>query len=144
MSGEQSISPEDSADRNRNPPTHPTALGLKEPNREPWYAARSVFRWLHVTPDFPGHEIYEERIVLIQATSFEDAFRRAEVEAREYSSGMEMEFMEVVDVYHLFERKLGDRVEVFSLLRESTLPAKEYVRSFFQTGHEHRGKLDEP
>lgn len=112
-----------------------------DPNREPWYAARCVFRWLDVTPETPGHHLYEERIVLFRAESFEEALRRAEDEARDYASSLDMEFLKCVDIFHLFDRKIGDRTEVFSLIRESELPSDEYVQQFFDTGKKRRGEL---
>jgi hypothetical protein len=119
------------------------AVGLDEPqpNNEPWYSARCVFRDLE-----PGtatkRQLYEERIVLIKAASFAEAMHLAEVEARDYASAVDMEFVDFVEVFHLFERKLRDGTEVFSLIRESDLPPQAYVEQFFDTGFEYRGTGD--
>lgn len=107
---------------------------------EPWYAARCVFRWKSVTPEASGHQIYEERIVLIRAENFEDARHRAEGEARQYAADTDAEFFDFVEVFHLFDRKIIDGTEIFSLIRESQLPPADYVERFFKTGKEYRGE----
>jgi hypothetical protein len=40
------------------------------------------------------------------------------------------------------QRLSGSGVEVFSLIRDSDLPPKEYLDQFFDTGTEHQGKTD--
>ncbi len=112
----------------------------REPNPEPWYAVRCVFRWKSPKTERPGCLVYEERIVLVRAHSFEEAHERGEAEAREYAAGGDMELLDFSEVFHLFDRKITDRIEVFSLLRESPLPPDEYVKRFFATGEEQRGE----
>ena len=51
-------------------------------NTEPWYAARLLFGNYH--PSTGLRSFYEERIILIRASSFEEAISLAETEAREY------------------------------------------------------------
>jgi hypothetical protein len=101
---------------------------------EPWYAARCIFRHRagHVRPS-----TYEERIILLRAHDFDHAVRRAEEEARGYAGSLEgVEYLECLDIYHLFEDAIGDGTEVFSLMRDSELGPKEYISRFFQTGSE--------
>lgn len=109
---------------------------MKEPNPEPWYAVRCVFRWKSPKAEQPGCSIYEERIVVVRAHSFEEAHERGEAEAREYAADGDMDLLEFSEVFHLFDRKITDRTEVFSNLRESPLPPDEYVERFFSTGDE--------
>src|SRR5947209_1193964 len=101
---------------------------------EPWYSARCLFRHRASEADASS---YEERVILLQADSFDDALRRAEEEARAYSASLEgVEYLEYLDVYHLFEDSIGDATEVFSLIRDSELGSAEYISHFFDSGSE--------
>jgi len=95
-----------------------------------------VFLWKSPKAEHPGCMVYEERIVLVRAHSFEEAHERGEAEAREYAADGDMEWLGHSEVFHLFDRKITDRTEVFSNLRESPLPPDEYVTRFFLTGDE--------
>ena len=103
---------------------------------EPWYCARCIFRHR------AGHahaSTYEERIILLRAHDFDHAARRAGEEARVYAGSLEgVEYLEFLDVYHLFEDAVGDGTEVFSLmLRQRTRSeASIFSAAFFQTGSE--------
>ncbi len=110
---------------------------------EPWYTARCIFRH---TSSRGGTDsgVYEERIVLLRAESFEEAARKAEEEAAVYASGTAgVEYLGYLDVYHLCEDVVGDATEVFSLMRTSELGPGEYLSRFFDTGSEHSRSLDE-
>ena len=101
---------------------------------EPWYAARSIFlhNGLRAAADGP---VYEERIVLIRAGSFEEATRKAEEEAKAYEKPG-IEYLDYVMLYHLFEESVGDGAEVFSLMRSSDLGPEDYIDRFFDDGGE--------
>jgi hypothetical protein len=104
-------------------------------DQEFWYSARCVFR--HRTSE--SQPTYEERIVLLHATSEDDAMRDAEADAVEYAAGFEgCTYTGYVDLFHLFETHVGHRGEVFSLMRSSNLDTQEYLDRFFDTGTEHR------
>lgn len=104
---------------------------------EPWYAARCLFIDRQPMDGSPS-PVYEERIVLFQARSFEEAMKLAEDEARAYASqSAGREYLEYVDIFHLFETEVGHGTEVFSLLRKSPLSPAEYVKSHFDTGEEY-------
>ncbi len=109
---------------------------------EPWYSARCLFRNGFADPS--ESKVYEERIVLIRAESFEDAIRQAEQEAREYvAESNDIQYLGYVDVYHLFEEVVGDGTEIFSLLRTSKLGSGEYLSRHFDTGTERTRKDEE-
>lgn len=99
-----------------------------------WYATRMVFEWE------PG--LYEERITLWQADSFDEAIDRGVDEARRYANDHGMTGTGMVQAFALFEAP-GDGAEVFSLLRESDLSADDYVEAFFDTGRERQGGEDD-
>jgi hypothetical protein len=81
--------------------------------------------------------------VLLRAHDFDHAVRRAEEEARGYAGSLEgVEFLECLDIYHLFEDAVGEGTEVFSLMRDSELGPEEYVSRFFQTGSERSSPVE--
>ena len=49
-------------------------------------------------------------------------------------------FLEFLDFYDLFDASVGHRTEVYSLMRESTLPDKDYLDTFYDTGQERSQK----
>jgi hypothetical protein len=100
---------------------------------EPWYGVRLVYE-LSGTP----RRAYEERIVIVQAESFDDAIYRAE----EYSKAYESEttrYAGYAIAFHIFDQNgpcLGPGTEVLSLIRESDLDADDYLDRIHDTGHE--------
>jgi hypothetical protein len=108
---------------------------------EPWYAAKCVF--LHKGfPVKPGSHVYEERILLVRAGSWEQAMDKATREAAEYVKGIDAQLVQVVDVYHLYETEIGDGAEVYSLMRTTPLEPPEFVRHYFLDGTEHCREID--
>lgn len=101
-------------------------------NAEPWYAVKSVF--YHRLP-----AKYEERIVLFRAASFEEAECKAEEESKEYALSLEgVDYIEWVDVFHLFDERIGDKVEVYSRLTASELEPAQYVAAKYYDGKTHK------
>jgi hypothetical protein len=85
--------------------------------------------------------IYEERITLWQAASFDQAIERAEDEAKRYAAALRRtEYLSVAQTYHLAtENQPGDGDEIFALLRDCALVPDEYIARFFATGDERQG-----
>jgi hypothetical protein len=104
-------------------------------NTEPWYGAQMVFRDQAAATKGPGD--YEERVVLIRANSEKEAFAKAEAEAREYCQATDMQYLGFVRLFHIFDEKIGDKTEVFSIKRDSKLGPKAYLDRFFDTGAEY-------
>ena len=96
-----------------------------------WFSARTIYEH-----DKPGDGLFEERIVLIRAADFDEAFRRAEEEAKSYAEAVGGTYTGFASLYELAEEEIGDGAEVFSLMRDSDLPAEEYIEHFFATGNE--------
>jgi hypothetical protein len=91
-------------------------------NLEPWYSARCIFRF----EKLGQRRIFEERVILLCAECEEEAIRIAEEEAEEYAAVSEGCFYTgLVDLFHIFEPKVGHRTEVFSLMRLSDLSERE-------------------
>ena len=99
-----------------------------------WYAVRCVFQWTEAE----GRP-YEERITLWRAADLDAALARAEEDAREYAENTGVTYLGLAQGYATGEGELGSGSEVFSLLRESALPAEEYLDRHFDTSGEHQG-----
>lgn len=68
----------------------------------------------------------------------------AEAEARAYAGECPgREYLDYVDVFHLFEDQVGHGTEVFSLMRRSELSPEEYLSTFFDTGQEYMSRGNE-
>jgi hypothetical protein len=103
-------------------------------DKSEWFAVRTVIR--HRSP-----RVYEERITLWQAGDFEEAARLAETESQEYAAALgDVEPLSLSQAYQLSDPP-GPGKEVFSLMRESSLPPEQYVSTFFDTGTERQGSL---
>ncbi|WP_410635504.1 hypothetical protein [Amycolatopsis sp. cmx-4-83] len=100
-----------------------------------WFAVRCLFRWTHA-----GEEPYEERITLWRAADLGEALALAEAEAREYAERAEVSYLGLAQGYATGEQELSPGSEVFSLLRDSSLPPAEYLERHFDTGGEHQDR----
>lgn len=100
---------------------------------EPWYGVRLVYRLTNLPAP-----VYEERILIVRADSFDEAIAKAE----RYSKGYEGDttiYTNYAMAFHIIDEdgpSLGEGVEVFSLLRESDLNPDEYLDRFHDTGRE--------
>lgn len=80
--------------------------------------------------------VYEERITLRRPASFGEAIRLAEHEARDYAGGLKAaSYAGLAQAYELDDEP-DHGAELFSLMRESTLPTAEYLNAFFDTSSE--------
>ncbi|MEV6765343.1 hypothetical protein AB0N16_32840 [Streptomyces sp. NPDC051105] len=80
-----------------------------------------------------------KRVTLWTARSPGEAIDRAETEARAYCDVLDdVGYVDFAEAFRMDDVP-GEGVEVFSLMRESTLPSGEYVRRFFATGDERSG-----
>ena len=97
--------------------------------KKSWNSAKCVFR-LPATDS--RRQIYEERIILIEAKDFDSAIKKAEKEANQYcDDSFDAEFTGFVDVFHLFDKKLGTKTEIFSTMQTSDLNSVEYLNHFY-------------
>jgi hypothetical protein len=86
--------------------------------------------------------LYEERITIWKAKSFEEAIEKAEIEAEEYA-GSDFEYLGLAQAFNLFDEILENGSEVFSLMRESNYTPKKYLDIYFDNGAERQGKIEE-
>jgi hypothetical protein len=101
-----------------------------------WYGVKSLYEVQNNTVTSPSH-LYEERIVVLRARSFNEAIIEAEKEAKRYAgeeSGIT--YLEYVNVFKLTSEEIQDKTEVFSLMRESELGPDKYIDRYFDTGKE--------
>jgi hypothetical protein len=60
----------------------------------------------------------------------------AEAEAKAYAAASDVEFLNFSQSYAMPDEVAASGVEVFSLLRDSSLKPDDYLRHFFATGDE--------
>ncbi|MEV4754349.1 hypothetical protein AB0J86_04420 [Micromonospora sp. NPDC049559] len=102
-----------------------------------WFTVRCVFQ---VGSD-PASQVYEERLTLWRARSFDQAIALAEAEALEYVADQPgMTFAGLAQAYRLFDEP-EHGAEVFSLIRESGLDPQAYLTRFFDTGRERQADI---
>lgn len=87
--------------------------------------------------------VYEERITVWRAVSFDAAVALAEAEAAEYADEVGRSYLGFAQAYRMFD-ELGHGAEVYSLMRDSELAPGAYLTSFFDTGDERQGTVNEP
>ena len=102
-----------------------------------WYGARSVYELVGRDSQENGTKLFEERIVLVKASSMEEAMEEAEKEATAYASeDSGFIYLGYINVYKLADTRVKNKTEVYSLMRESALAPQEYIDRFFDTGLE--------
>jgi hypothetical protein len=101
-----------------------------------WYGAKTVYQIESNTVQSP-QKLYEERIIVLKAASFDDAICEAEREAGLYANDASgIRYLGYVNVFKLFGEEIQDKTEVFSLMRESELNSEEYIDRHLDTGTE--------
>src|SRR5213596_1895328 len=76
-------------------------------SKQDWFSAKTIFKH-HRVEDGKTKTVFEERVVLLRATGFDDAIAKAEAEAAVYcGTGGDKVYLGFVDVFHLFDEKVG-------------------------------------
>lgn len=86
----------------------------------PWYAIRTVYHF-GTKPD--GTNVFEERVVVFEATSWPEAHQRAEVESEQYAtangftahpeqSGYEQDGEPLIDGYEVWSELFQDQASL--------------------------------
>ena len=95
-----------------------------------WFGVRTVVHHLDIGS-------YEERIILVTASDFDEALVRAGQLTKEYVSDLtSASSTGFFDAFEMYDQELAEGMEVFSLLRTSNLKPKQYIDRFFHTGME--------
>lgn len=104
---------------------------------ESWYSVRCIFGFQDRSNRLA---IFEERVTVWRAESFQGAIRNAEEDALEYAEVVGGRYLGLAQAYHLSEDSLESGAEVFSLMRESDLDEDEYLNRYFSSGSERQGQ----
>jgi len=101
-----------------------------------WYGAKTLYQVQSNIIESPN-KLYEERVVILKASSLDNAIAEAEKEASQYASvDSGITYIGYVNVFKIGSDKIHDKTEVFSLMRESRLEANKYIDRYFDTGNE--------
>lgn len=101
---------------------------------EPWYGVRLVYQLIS-----DSGNAFEERVLIVRAADFDSAIERAEQISRDDYENESTIYTKYAIAFHVFDENgdaLGEGVEVFSLVRHSDLPVKDYLDQFHDTGNE--------
>ena len=105
---------------------------------EPWFAVRCLFSHPGLASD-GKKALYEERVTLWRAASWDDAFKLAEAEAREYAASDVCIFHGTTDAFQLFDESVGQGTEIWSTMRGSGMDPETYERTFCATPRDRSG-----
>ncbi len=100
-----------------------------------WYGVRCIFK-------LGDQPLYEERITVWRAQSFEEAVELAEADAEQYAATHGLDYLHLAQVFDQKSEIVGSGSEVFSLIRESPLTPDDYINRFIDTGSERQGTLE--
>lgn len=99
-----------------------------------WFGVKCLFEHRGLEAK-PGNRVYEERIIVVLASSFEEAVARAETEAAEYIGG-HGKYLGFCDAYGTGRAVLAEGGEVYSLMREVALDQREFIDRYHDDGTE--------
>ncbi|MCW3096632.1 MAG: hypothetical protein JWL77_2250 [Chthonomonadaceae bacterium] len=125
-------------------------------SEQPWYSVKCVFRHddlvqnlaaserVGAVPLGEGEIMYEERIVVFEANSLEEAITLGEAEAKEYagSEGM-VHFTGFISAYHLFDPEIKSGAEMYSLMRQSDLKTDAFLDHYYDDGTERTQRVED-
>ena len=94
-----------------------------------WFGIRSVY-FFGQKKD--GTNIFEERVVVFSANTEEEAFAKAEEEAKQYAGANDMEWHPWQIAYEQEGSPLIDGYEVWSELYESSEDLQSFVKSRYE------------
>jgi len=89
----------------------------------PWYAIRTVYQF-GVKAD--GKNVFEERIVSLQASDWDEAHAKAKAESRAYENDADVTAHPQRDGYEQDGESLIDGYEIWSELFESSLSLEDF------------------
>ncbi len=105
------------------------------------YTVKCLFKWKRLV-NCKKKYMYEERITLWRAKSFEKAIAKAEKEALQYAKAIDAKYLGFAQAYWMCDKHKSSGIEVYSLVRDSNLKSKKYIDRFFDTGYEHTKSVE--
>ncbi len=103
-----------------------------------WYGVKCIFEHDGLTQEAEA-TLYEERVVILRATNFDDATAQGEAEAQQYCSAIgndSIRYTGFISAYRTADTELTEPMEVYSLMRETTLPREDFITRFYDDGSE--------
>lgn len=98
--------------------------------KRPWFSAKSLFY-------DEDNNMYEERIILLNANTQDEALDKAKDEAIEYAKSLDnVQYAGYSEIFNLFDTNVVEGVELYSTMRKSELSASDYIEQFLDTGNE--------
>jgi hypothetical protein len=98
-----------------------------------WYGVKCLLEHAGLSQDTAAH-VYEERIVVLRAVSFEDALLRAERDATEYAKPINARNLGYSNAYKLDADSIEDATEVFSVMRELPMSPTDFITRYYDDG----------
>ena len=112
-------------------------------DEQPWYSVKCVFKHDYLSRQH-GEVVYEERIVVLKASSLDEAIALGEVEANAYAGDKgTVHYTGFISAFHMFERKLANRAEVYSLMRQSNMDTDAFLDHYYDDGSERTQHYDD-
>ena len=101
------------------------------------YGAKSITRFDSLK-DENGNPVFEERVVIVNASNQDEAIELAEIEAKEYAQINNGFYLSWIGVYEAKESKVAfDGIqEVYSIMRNDDSSDEDYLDYFYDTGSE--------
>jgi hypothetical protein len=98
-----------------------------------WYGVKCLVEHKGLPVD-PGKRVYEERIVLLRASGFGEAIRRAERAAVEYATPIGATYIGYCNAFQIAAGTIEGGVEVYSLMREVVLTPEQFIAHYHDDG----------
>jgi hypothetical protein len=98
-----------------------------------WYGVKCIFEHGGLSEE-PGAHVYEERVVVLRASTFDEAMIRAEEEAEQYASRRNAVYCGYCNSFSIAVSELADLSEVYSVMREMKMGADEFVDHYYDDG----------
>jgi len=101
-------------------------------HEQPWFVAKTVYYNKKL-------DVYEERLVLHRATSFDEAWKKNDEEIDAYCKAQNeidspVELVKTIEIYHLFDAKLQSGTELFSSMRRVQGSRSTYIKNAYEKG----------
>jgi hypothetical protein len=114
---------------------------------EKWYSMKLLFeakisgepQSLTINDANDESKTYEERLYLIYANSFEEAYEKAEHEAKvseskhvnPYGQLVEWVYVQPLDCFHLFDDEIKDKTEIYSRQFDVSKETNDVLQRFY-------------
>lgn len=110
-----------------------------------WYSVKCIFEHDGLAKG-AEETVYEERVVILRAADFDDAIEQGEAEARDYAESIgdgSICYVGFISAYRTGERRVANRMEVYSLMRQTNLSREEFVTHYYDDGNERTQHYEE-